>query len=978
MTKTNVSNLRRAIVGILLGAVMCGGLNSCQDTYDLDEPGNRPDWLGPSIYEALQHPEDTKLSGTFSNFIKLIDDLGYKETLERTGSKTIFPANDEAFERFYANNQFGVSSYEQLSEAQKKLLFNGAILDNAILSEMLSNVSNGGNNVSRGMAMKHQTTINVIDSVSWIPDSTQMPVNNPYWEAFYKKGIHIVSDATRPMMIHFTKEQMIANNITLTGENSDFEIITGAPFEDKIGSRSLYVFRDRVVAPDVTCLNGYIHQVEDVLEPTGNMAEVIRRSDDCTLFSRMLERFSYPVANGNLLTQYNNYQVQNGGTPIPDTVGIYQRRYLSNRSQGGNSNKADPITGRTFQFPLKFDPGWNTYYPEQKDQISDIGAMFVPTDAAMESYFLPGGEGSFLIDVFGVKDDNGNAINDREHLGQNLDSLSVEVVQPFLNNLMKPSFIGTVPSKFSSIMDDAQEPLGITLASLSRQNDGKFDVRIGNNGVVYMLNNVFAPEQFVSVYAPTLYSDNLQIMKQAIEDGKDNNNLALGLNFYAYLMAMKANYALFLPTDEAFSTPFYYVDPTYLGHEVPRVLIFGIDSITKNVKCEYMTYDPATREILDSIPNRIGNIADVSTQLQDILDYHTIVLRQGEQLGLNRYYKTKHGGEIRFDRDSVSSGAQIDNDLEASHVTMTYTEKNGVAYLIDHPIQPTQRSVYAILNDSVNNPQFSRFMDLCLDERKADLMHWASTDLIGNDPITGRPKTDRYEVFLKEGKNCLDFNVNYFSSYNYTVYAPNNTAMNRAINNYGLPTWDMIQELYDKWDFDDPEMELELTDAERAERDIDKTRALAMIGEINAFIRYHFQNTSIYVDNIVRSDNLNDISTTVGEEFSTAFTSDLGVKQRLTVIGGSNEFTVKDACGQQVKISEANGKVNMMARDYTFNARTTAASKISTSSFAVIHEINVSLSPHKTRRYDDSYKDINAENSGDVRRRVLRQLNSEY
>lgn len=978
MMKSN--NWGKLALGALLGATLCGGLASCQDTYDLDEPGNRPDWLGYSIYETLKKPESTKLSGTFNNYVRLIDDLGYRETLERTGSKTLFPANDEAFGRFYADNQMGVHSYEDLTESQKKLIFYGSMLDNAILTEMLSNVSAGGNNVIRGQAMKHQTTINVIDSVTWIPDSTRMPENNRYWDAFHKKGIYIVSDATRPMMIHFTKEQMIANNIKLTGDDSDFEVITGAPFDDKVGQRSAYIFRDRVIQPDITCMNGYIHQVEDVLVPMGNVAELIRTGQDSKLFSRMLERFSYPVANGTLLRQYNDYLVQNGGTPIPDSVGIYQRRYLSNRSQGGNTNKTDPITQRTFQYPLKFDPGWNTYYPDQANQIADIAAMFVPTDKAMEEYFLPGGEGSFLIDVFGLKDGNGNPVNDREHLAQNIDSLSIEVVQPFLNNLMKPSFVGTVPSKFSGIMNDAQEPLGLTLSAINRQPDGKYDVRIGNNGVIYMLNKVFAPDQFVSVYAPTLYSENLQIMKQAIEDGKDNTNIGMGLNFYAYLMAMKANYALFLPTDEAFASPFYYVDPAYLGHEIPRVLKFDIDSITKNVVCETMTYDPVTREILDSIPNRTA-IANVTSQLQDILDYHTIVLRQGEQLGLNRYYKTKHGGEIRFDRDSVLSGGQIDNDLEASHVTQVYTEKNGVAYVIDHPIQPTQQSVYAILNDSVNNPQFTLFMDLCVDERQDELMQWASEELIGNDPITKRPKTERFHVFVTgNGNYGLDYNVNYFSSYNYTVYAPNNTAMTRAINNYGLPTWDKVQELYDKWDFEDPEQELELTDEEREERETDKLKALAMITEINAFIRYHFQNTSIYVDNIVRSDNLNDINTTVGEEFSTAYTSELGVKQRLTVVGGSNEFTVKDACGQQIKISGANGlKVNLMARDYVFDQTARRATKINTSSFAVIHELSSSLSPHKTRRYDSYWTGDNVrERLKAARKTFLNQLNSGF
>jgi uncharacterized surface protein with fasciclin (FAS1) repeats len=71
----------------------------------------------------MKHPENLTasqgnvLKGTFTNYLRLIDDLGYAETLAKTGSKTVFPANDEAFDRFYANNSWGVKRYEDLTDA---------------------------------------------------------------------------------------------------------------------------------------------------------------------------------------------------------------------------------------------------------------------------------------------------------------------------------------------------------------------------------------------------------------------------------------------------------------------------------------------------------------------------------------------------------------------------------------------------------------------------------------------------------------------------------------------------------------------------------------------------------------------------------------------------------------------------------------------------------------------------------------------
>ena len=127
-------------------AMLCGGFTACTDDYDLDDEGNYPSWLGGSIYEALKNPgslqkgDEVILSGTYNNYLRLIDDLGYAETLSKTGSKTVFVANDEAFERFYADNQWGVKSYDDLTIAMKKQLLYASMLDNALLVEMLSNI----------------------------------------------------------------------------------------------------------------------------------------------------------------------------------------------------------------------------------------------------------------------------------------------------------------------------------------------------------------------------------------------------------------------------------------------------------------------------------------------------------------------------------------------------------------------------------------------------------------------------------------------------------------------------------------------------------------------------------------------------------------------------------------------------------------------------------------------------------------------
>lgn len=926
-------------------AALCGGFSACTDDYDLDDPGNYPSWLGNSIYEELKNPNPKVLTGTFNNYVKLIEDLGYAETLGKTGSKTVFPANDEAFARFFANNSWGVTKYEDLSEAQKKLLLYNSMLDNAILVEMLSNISAENNTaVASGIAMKHQTGINVIDSVTHFYTPMALPQNNIYWDQF-NKGIDLVMDDTRPMMVHFTAEQMTANDISTTGPQSDFAIITGTEYNDS--AATAYIFRDRIINPDITCKNGYIHQMEDVIVPPGNLAEMLRTDNETKYFSRMLERFSAPFFTATVTNNYNDYATANG---LDTKDSIYAKRYLNSRTQSIDPNGQD--LSKATGVLLPYDPGWNAYYNTgTNSQLSDIAAMFVPNDEAMKNYFLPGGSGTFLIEQFGTK------ANTEENLMENIDSIPQDIVQAFVSMLMKPSFVASVPSKFDNVIDDSNDPMGITIGDIAHTADGKYDVKIANNGVAYILNKVFAPNKYVAVSAPALLANDMRVMNWGIQNNqtRKSGTTGLGLNFYAYLLAMDANYGLFLPTDAAFNN--YYVDPVSLAAS-PRVLHYFTvkNGKTYDIKCSTRSYDPATGEVGADSTNLTSTQFPV-TQFIDILNTHTVVLDEGQKMGSNYYYKTKNGGEIFFNaaKQMVESGSQIDNGRPASKFVKTYNQKNGSTYAIDHIIQMPQNSVYKTLSE---NEQYADFLNLCSDERGDTLREFAG---ISSKKVSGSVVTpmDRFHTF-RTGKNYygLDYNVSYFSSYNYTVYAPNREAMVKA-HAKGLPTWDEIYEIYKN------AVDLEDNDPAKTQA---KAEVLARVEAINDFIRYHFQNNSVYVDNSVK-----------GGEYGTASSDTLGIAHKLTVHGGANQFTVTDRAGETITISgnpvDANGNAatknshgkmfNKMTRDYVFKNDATKVNfiltnEISTSSFAVVHEIDNPLCQNTSKRYDDMWRTANA------------------
>jgi uncharacterized surface protein with fasciclin (FAS1) repeats len=956
---------------ICVSLALAGLMTSCIDKYEEVDAESKPSWLGESIYAELKNPATHGLlTGTFNNYLHLIDDLGYDEVLARTGSKTIFPANDEAFDRFFKSNDWGVTSYEQLSESQKKLLLYSSMLDNALLLGLLPNVSNGTNDVMKGQAVKHATNVSIIDTVQHIVGSGStaqrpdgMPANNKYWEKYYDKGIHVVNDATRPMMVHLTREYMLNNDIKVNGDDSDFAYITGETFTEG----TAYIFNDKVINGDVTCQNGYIHQMENVVVPPGNMAQLLQRKDNTKYFSRIIDYFSAPYYDAATTKNYNDWALTNNR---PQIDSIYQVRYLSNRSQNGSDNRQDP-NGQNISssFVLGFDPGWNQYYPNVARagstdvSIMDIGAMFVPSDQAVKDFFLEGGAGAYLIDIYG---NYKYGENTEAHLAENLDSLHSQnpsVLTEFANNLMQASFVRAVPSKFETLTNDASELLGVTTDILERKAEGGYDIAIANNGVLYVINELIAPDRFQSVMGPSSVYPDMSVMGWAVDD-----RTYLGVDFQFYLKAMRANYAFFVPEDGAFDL--YYLDPTSLGHLNnnqagtirPDVLHFYTQwkdttnhSQGVNLKCDRYYYDMETGQIDESVQARPAEISTVKTQLVDILNYHTVVLAEGERIGSNKYYKTKHGGEIYFEKHAdggrVMSGAQIDDPERFPAPVIKYiydNQKNGETFRLSRVIQPPLKSVYSVLS---TNEQFSEFLEMC-SGFVPELLEWAGIPKENPKNESLPSPQDAYTIFTRDYKlgaketaeACLDYNVKMFNTYNYTLFAPDNTAMHEAYSN-GLPTWSDVQELFEKYAEMDPEM---MTDQEKTKLEEDKALAYLMIRAMRDFVRFHFVTNSVYADNSIE-----------GGRYQTLSSDELGVAKEVVLSGGSGSITVADQkSGHKVTVSDATSGskvINQMTRDYWFNSGKTNASAIETSSFCAIHQVSEPLYGVASGKFNDTW-----------------------
>ena len=114
---TIVSQGRRVVMAACCALIGASALQSCKD----DVLTGQPSYLGNSIYQRLQ--ED----GNYNYTVRLIEDLDLAEVLNQTGSKTLFVADDKAYDAWFQNNDWKVSRYEDLNLSQKKLLLNKRI-----------------------------------------------------------------------------------------------------------------------------------------------------------------------------------------------------------------------------------------------------------------------------------------------------------------------------------------------------------------------------------------------------------------------------------------------------------------------------------------------------------------------------------------------------------------------------------------------------------------------------------------------------------------------------------------------------------------------------------------------------------------------------------------------------------------------------------------------------------------------------------
>lgn len=1011
---------------------ICGVSYSCSDDYDLDET-LPSEMRGGSIYEQLK-------DRGFTTVVRLIDDLGYTSVLSTTGSKTVFAADDDAWARFFATTNWTdgtgspIRSYDQLSIGQKKLLFKSSMLDNPYVLEMLANVTLNGT-LSKNQCLRQSTSFQAVDTIPyWKPGDLPVMRNaidkekeNAYtndkgwwndvdfWGARNQPGnrmLYMAVDGTDGMMTHFIETNMKEKNIT----RSDVSFLVSGDrnyWGADDGMRS-YIYDRQIIQPDVVCGNGYIHVLDEVLVPPSNMAETIRQTPELSYFSAMLDRFSAPYPDLTLTANYNALHDLGKDTVFVKLYVSENGRSLSNyttTSNGVSSLAKDPDE-KPFsnEFPrLPYDPGWNQYAVSgtiAKEQ--DMAAMFVPSNEAMWIYFTEG-QGVTLMDRFATE-----LPVTRENFLENLHQIPLNIVRSLLNNLMKSSFVETVPSKWKTIMNDAQDQMFPPSDYDQNTYFDQFDkVLLASNGVVYVMNKLIAPADFASVIAPALYSENAQIMNAlltadenaGVEGSNSFENAPLQKYYSIYLKAMQSHFSLFIPSDEALRDyglvdPFAYSTGSS-ATQMKNWRFWSFEYQKTNQKGKYIpiqmraySWNPAVYRDKESSTTVTGfqvikNTAATNDEaggelrkflLTEMVDQHIVVHDNSQDDGVlstPNWYLSRNGAPV-YVKNKVSAnnsegmevcgGLQMwlngDNESandEVCTVTKGFDQTgrltgygNGMSYIIDRPMQPTIHSVYHILKDK---SEYSKFFSLCNYDRMLDLLKEIGFNYVKPDSAMEEADWNRerrkFLIFRGEDRQLNYFTPNneklvrFFNNYNYTIYLPTDEAVQAAIDK-GLPTWQVIEDnvmdINTLTEQIEAFGEIDETDPKYEERQAlvnqrwDKMkRAQAMATCLLNFLKYHYQDRSLFVDNF---------DGTVTDECQTScIDSETNNYLMLNVKRSNGSYTITDHSGSDTRVNTTSSSLyNMLANDIQYSKRNNMNTyaylgHVKVNSYVVMHEL---------------------------------------
>lgn len=440
---------------------------ACDDK--MDEHYEVPDWVPASAWEVLQSGEN----GNYSIFLEGVELAGYRPMLEGQSLLTVMAPDDTAFKTYLESK--GYASIKDMPADELKKLIGFHLMYYSYNTDNLINFRPKGSTetdeekkINAGLYYKHRT----------------YSANEPTTETDPVTGENILvyhQERFLPVFSHlyFNSKKINAK------ENYEYFF----PQSTWNGDAGFNVANASVKEYGIKANNGYIHVVDQVLEPLETIYTELRNKEEYSTFIKLFDTYGGYEEDATLTNLYKeSYGV--------DAIYLYKHTNLN------NTNIACE---------------WiSTSYTDFEKNSKEAYTVFAPTNEAFSSFFndfwKKGGYAS-------LEEVDKTAIN--------------EVLQQYIysKDLVFPEEIksGLLVSASGSAIDN------IDFSSVK-------EPMMCVNGAVYGMDEMKLPAFLQSVLSPVYRNMDMRTFMYAIDGSGLKNNYTLA----------GTNYILLVPTKEQF------------------------------------------------------------------------------------------------------------------------------------------------------------------------------------------------------------------------------------------------------------------------------------------------------------------------------------------------------------------------------------------------------------------------------------------
>ncbi|RXK61805.1 hypothetical protein ESA94_01980 [Lacibacter luteus] len=358
---------------------------ACQKKFD--EFYQRPDTLEQPIYQQLQ------AKGRFTQFLKLIDKAGYKQTLSAAGYWTIFAPHDSAVTVYLTQNS--IANVDAIDSSTARKIVTYSLVYNAFKQERISDYqSNLGwvEGASFRRRTANYTGIYETKNLSG-QDIKAIASNRNNSGALY----YVDADNNNKYVPVFETAYMSGKSLTAADYNYFYPNSTYAGFN---------VAHAKVTEKDIAAENGVIHVIDRVITVLPSIDQYIGTNPRYSEFKKLMDKFLVQYVLNQTVSQ--NYKA------------IY-------------GTAADVFT-KVYNNSLAFSPNNENFLKLQdNDGQSDSYTMFVPENAALLNYI-----NTVLLEHY-----------------SSVDALPINVIYDFMNAHMWRTVVW--PSKFATTYNSVGE-----------------------------------------------------------------------------------------------------------------------------------------------------------------------------------------------------------------------------------------------------------------------------------------------------------------------------------------------------------------------------------------------------------------------------------------------------------------------------------------------------------------------------------------